>query len=123
MLLLRIRIEDVFDGQSEEFRNLECQRQARRVFSGFQRIDRLTRDSQTIRHFGLRPFAFRTQNAQAVLHPLYFRETNGVAIAHDAMTTAYVNHALGCGSFATSKKPYVTEIIAVTPAAIASDSV
>jgi hypothetical protein len=49
--------EDLVDRHSEEFRQAQCQREARIVFVGFDTIDGLARDAKAPRKFTLTPFA------------------------------------------------------------------
>jgi hypothetical protein len=63
-----LRVEDVFDRPSEQFTDLECERQARRVLAGFERDDGLSRYPELIGDLGLRPIVLRAQDANAIRH-------------------------------------------------------
>ncbi len=55
-------LEDLLDGESEDARESEGERQARIVAAGLDRIDGLTRDPEPLRELRLRPAPLRAQN-------------------------------------------------------------
>src|SRR5687767_7962720 len=63
-----IRFEHVLDRETEQPRDGEGQRQAGVVTQFLDRIDRLSRDSQSLRELRLRPAALRAKQAEPVLH-------------------------------------------------------
>jgi len=57
-LLGRIGVENILDALTKDFENFECERKARRIFSGFERNHGLSCDAVQIGKFGLGPIAF-----------------------------------------------------------------
>ena len=57
------RVEDLFNGEVEQARNSECERQCRIVFAGFNRIDRLPGNLELFCQRRLRQIALGTQDA------------------------------------------------------------
>src|ERR1700674_850103 len=60
--------EDLLDPPLERSGERERQRQARVVFSGLDRIHRLTRNAQSFRQVRLRPLQLSAQDSEPVLH-------------------------------------------------------
>jgi hypothetical protein len=62
------RSEDVLDVRPEQGGDAKREREAGIVLFVFQRIHGLTRDVESLRELALRPIAFRSKDAKAILH-------------------------------------------------------
>jgi hypothetical protein len=63
-----IGLEQFFDRLAGKFRDLESQGKTWIVFSGFDRVNRLTRDPQFFSKVRLRPIVLGSNHAKTVLH-------------------------------------------------------
>ena len=71
--LVGFRGKDLFDGEPEKRRNFKCERQARIIFTLFNRVDGLPSDLQPICKIRLRPIAIRPEHLESIFHSLVRR--------------------------------------------------